>query len=1006
MSTSPTPPPVSSPHHRFFTWPRLILAVLVIVLGVAYVMLPRLVDVRAVVDIAVREVESSTGRSLVIKGPVSVRVWPSLAVVAEDVTLGNAPWAADHDMAKARRVALSLNWLPLLSQSISISKAELDGLVLNLQPGSKASEGAGNWDLSPSAAPDTADRSAFQIKKLQLSDAVVHVRGRDGQLKDSVSLDKTLATFAGESVIFNGQVVWHEQALSLKGRFDDPDKGPSSLSLGVDSRGLNLSQLLGTPVTGPNGNKIPATSAGNSWWQEDRPFDFSMLPPMNLQLDLTAAQIQLANGVVLPNARLTVSINESGTGSINLERFSAGFAKGQFSASGSISDYLTANPTMNLQAHAGGFELAKLMSLPNVQPSNVSVQGGQLQLDVDLKSHGQTPRQWIANLTGHAAGSLGAGLLSFQQRAGHAAPMAVDLKSMRGRADFRAGASPEMVIHLEANQIKIGDGQSLPMASKGPGVDNRPLLSNDTPWWQDDRPIDFSGLPQVNLQLDLTAGLVQLPNKAVLPNVRLVGSVNDSGSGSINLERFASGFGQGQISASGSLNDYLTKNPSMSLRAQAGGFELAKLFSLPNMQPNNLSVQGGQVQLDVDLKANGRSPRQLMTTLTGHAAGSLGAGVLTYKESAADKTPMIVDLKTFIGRTDFKPGSSPQLMLNLDANQINLGVDPTPVAASDPSVKKGPPQKWLFNTDPLGLNKIPLMNGQVNFSVNSLILSDGIILPNWVLKARLLDTNGGMMTVDTFKSGFGQGVLMADGVISRYTTLNPGIRLRGHAQHFRLDDLIKQMDQSHRFSQIKGGAAEFAFHFEGQGSSLRSLASDLNGAFQVSVDQATIPNALVNASGDFLLNLFNTINPLRSKSDVSQLQCAVAYLPVTQGLIKIDNSVGFSTNEINTVLDGQVDLKQERMSITIQSAQKTGLTTGVNPAGLVVIQGTLLNPSLGINKTGVVKQAATVGLAVVTSGLSLAAENVMTVAMKSNPCQNVLRPWSTVDGQLLGSIQK
>ena len=1006
MNKNPTPPPVSSKHPRFLTWPRLILAVLVIVVGVAFVMLPRLVDVRSVVDIAVREVESSTGRSLVIKGPVSVRVWPSLAVVAEDVTLGNAVWAADPDMASARRVALTLNWLPLLSQSISISKAELDGLVLNLQPGSKAGEGAGNWDLSPSATPDTADRSAFQIKKLLLSDAVVHFRGRDGQLTDRMSLDKTSATFANESVSFKGQVVWREQSLNLKGRFDDPEKGLSSLSLDVDSRGLNLSQLLGSPVTGPSGVNKAATSAGNSWWQEDRPFDFSILPAMNLQLDLTAGQIQLANGVVLPNARLTVSVNESGTGSINLERFSAGFAKGQFSASGSISDYLTANPTMNLQAHAGGFELAQLMSLPNMQPSNLSVQGGQLQLDVDLKSNGQTPRQWIANLTGHAAGELGAGQLSFQQRSGQTRPMGVDLKSMRGRVDFKAGVSPETVIHLEANKINLGDGQLLPMTSKGPGVANRGLVSNDTPWWQDDRSIDFSGLPPVNLQLDLTAGQIQLPNKVLLPNVRLVGSVNDSGSGNVILERFSSGFGQGQMSASGSLNDYLTKNPSISLRAQAGGFELAKLFSLPNVQPNNLSVQGGQVQLDVDLKANGRSPRQLMSTLVGYASGSLGAGVLTYKESAADKTPMIVDLKTFKGRTDFKAGSSPQLMLNLDANQINLGVDPTPMAASDPRGKKSPAQKWLFNTDPLGLNKIPLMNGQVNLSVNSLVLPDGIILPNWVLNAKLQDTNGGMMTVDNFKSGFGQGVLMADGVISRYTTLNPGIRLRGHAQHFRLDDLIKQMDQTHRFSQIKGGAAEFAFHFEGQGSSLRSLVSGLNGAFQVSVDQATIPNAIVNASGDFFLNLFNTINPLRSKSDVSQLQCAVAYLPVRQGLIKIDHSVGFSTNEINTVLDGQVDLKQESMSITIQSAQKTGLTTGVNTAGLVVIQGTLLNPSLGINKTGVVKQAASVGLAVVTSGLSLAAENVMTVAMKSNPCQNVLQPWSSVDGQLSGSNQK
>ena len=175
----------------------------------------------------------------------------------------------------------------------------------------------------------------------------------------------------------------------------------------------------------------------------------------------------------------------------------------------------------------------------------------------------------------------------------------------------------------------------------------------------------------------------------------------------------------------------------------------------------------------------------------------------------------------------------------------------------------------------------------------------------------------------------------------------------------------------------------------------------MNGEFQFSVNKATLPRALVDSSGDFLLSVINTVNPIRTKSDVTQLECAVGYLPVRNGMLTIDNSVGVETDQLDVVLSGQVNLKQEQMSINIQSNQKSGLTTGVNAAGLVVVQGTLLNPSLGVNKTGVVKQAASVGLAVVTGGISLAAQNVVSVATRSNPCQNVLRSWSTIDGQLM-----
>ena len=774
---------------KIWTLPRLVVALVFLVIVGGAIWLPRLVDARAVVDVATRAVESATGRSLTIKGPVSVKLWPRLSVVAEDVAFGNAPWATDPEMATAQRVALSLDWGPLLHQAISINQAELDGLVLNLQPGAQASAKngvVGNWTLVPATdtASDSNDRSAFAIEKVQLNNASVRVRDRDGQLTQSLGIDNASATFAGDAVAFKGQLVWQQQTMDLNGRFEYPEQKANNLTLSVKTRVLDLSQ-----------------------------------------------------------------------------RF--------------------ASTRVNTQINAASRE--------------------------------------------------------------------------------------------------VPGGKS---------------------WWQDDRPLDFSVLPQMNLQLDLVTDQLLLPNGAALPSVALSASLNEAASGSLTLQRFESGFGQGRITATGAITGYNSKTPTMNLKAKADGFDLAKIFSLPALKLPKLTVQGGTVQVDVDLAANGQSPRLLMTSLTGYARASIGAGTLV-DNGDNPSSPRSIALQSLTGQADFKSGAAPHLTLDLNASRINLddGVHATTAAAE---VQKNPKnQRWLFGTDSLGFNQIPLMNGHIGLNVTTLVLPDGVALPNFLLKASLQDTAGGIMKIDEFKSGFGQGLLMADGVISQYTSASPSLRLRGHARDFRLDHLISQIDQKRSLGQVQGGEGEFAFHFEGQGNTLRSLVSGLNGEFQLSLNKVTLPKALVDSSGDFLLSVFNAVNPVRSSSNVTQLDCAVAYLPVKNGRLNIDNSVGIETDQLDVLLNGQVDLKQEQMSINIQSAQKSGLTTGVNASGLVVVQGTLLNPSLGVNKTGVVKQAATVGLAVVTSGISLAAQNVLSVATRKNPCQNVLKPWPSIDGALM-----
>ena len=145
-----------------------------------------------------------------------------------------------------------------------------------------------------------------------------------------------------------------------------------------------------------------------------------------------------------------------------------------------------------------------------------------------------------------------------------------------------------------------------------------------------------------------------------------------------------------------------------------------------------------------------------------------------------------------------------------------------------------------------------------------------------------------------------------------------------------------------------------------------------------------------------MITVLDAINPLYKNSKQTVLECAVAYLPVNNGVVNIQNSVVFETDRLDTVLSGSVDLRTEALNLAISPKEKSGLTTGLDLAGLVKIVGTIQNPSTGVNKTGVVNSAVNIGLGFLTGGISIAAENAKSLATKSQPCKTALHPWSEI----------
>ena len=89
-------------------------ALLVLLVVVGTIALLRTYPPERVAALVAEQVRARTGRDFAIRGQLSYRLLPRIAVVAEGLALGNAPWGSRKDMLRVERAALELELWPLL----------------------------------------------------------------------------------------------------------------------------------------------------------------------------------------------------------------------------------------------------------------------------------------------------------------------------------------------------------------------------------------------------------------------------------------------------------------------------------------------------------------------------------------------------------------------------------------------------------------------------------------------------------------------------------------------------------------------------------------------------------------------------------------------------------------------------------------------------------------------------------------------------------------------------
>lgn len=303
---------------------------------------------------------------------------------------------------------------------------------------------------------------------------------------------------------------------------------------------------------------------------------------------------------------------------------------------------------------------------------------------------------------------------------------------------------------------------------------------------------------------------------------------------------------------------------------------------------------------------------------------------------------------------------------------------------------KNSQSQYLFSDEPLPLNALPQAQGKIVLSIDELGLPNRKPIQN--LKATV-QMNGSTIDIPNLTFQLGQGQAEIQLHLSQLNGASPVFSTKGVTQNFTLENLLARLDPH---SKVTGGNMKLAFDFKGSGKSLHQIVGNSNGKIQISVDQARMGTNFLNDAGDFVVTVLDSMNPMRKKSSETTLECAVAYLPITNGQISIAKTVGLETDRLNAVLAGSINLKTEAVDLIIDPQEKSGLTTGLDLAGLAKVGGTLMRPKAVINQAGVVNSAVSIGLGFLTGGASILAENARSMSSKGHPCRDAFHPWSNI----------
>lgn len=550
------------------------------------------------------QVRNSTGRELVMAGPIDWRFWPSLGLSLEQVALRNPAGFAEPDLVRFEQGEASVALLPLLSQRLEIGKVTLSGAHLFIQ-----TKADGSSNLS-------------------------------GLLKDAAA---STATATGEPVTPTATLVptddkqpWQISlqgvALSQASALVQDDRNGTSLRL--DRLDLDIGQLM-------TGQWVPVTLAAKG--SADK-----------LAFDIKGqTQIKLAPAVMASELN-DLSLNGSlSAPALRLDSFSI---KGDRLALGEWSNLTLALKGAKGDALAGSLagtlkgRLDKELTLAELSD---------VVLTAALEGDALPRPQMKLKLAGFARAELDQQRLTLSKLV-----MSFDDALLSGDGSLQLGARPAITFDLHGEKLDLDRWltTSTPTTT-AQAKEAKPAASAPNTAASDNKVATGKGEALSEVEPDLSAlkGL-DLDGRLQLGSLRLKGL--DLGAvdlqvvlakGLLTLKQFSATVAGGQVNANGVL-DARQQPASYQVHQQVTGVNLRPL--LQTLAQNDLLE--GKGDLAVQLQGRGLSALALRNRIQGKASLTLRDGALhginlaeMIREARATLTGKGADQVTEARKTDF-----------------------------------------------------------------------------------------------------------------------------------------------------------------------------------------------------------------------------------------------------------------------------------------------------------------------------------------------------------------
>src|SRR5690625_4700234 len=127
---------------RILKWGGITIATLVVLIIIAIIVIPHVVNTAAVKHKIESVATQKTGRQITISGPLSLSLFPWIGFDAEDVTMANARGFGDTPFMHVKEAKIHAKLIPLIFGTVEVSGITFDSPVLHL---ARQKNGRNNW---------------------------------------------------------------------------------------------------------------------------------------------------------------------------------------------------------------------------------------------------------------------------------------------------------------------------------------------------------------------------------------------------------------------------------------------------------------------------------------------------------------------------------------------------------------------------------------------------------------------------------------------------------------------------------------------------------------------------------------------------------------------------------------------------------------------------------------------------------------------------------------------